>query len=94
MMDRQAYSTDLTDTQWALVELHFPPVNRPDGRNGRPREHSYREILNADEELLRTLIDRGADVNIRNKKGQSALSLVFKDDKTRRKMLKQAGAKE
>jgi len=45
-MDRQSYSTDLTDAQWALVEAHFPGVNRPDGRNGRPREHSYREILN------------------------------------------------
>lgn len=45
-MNRQPYSTDLTDAQWALVEPFFPPVNRPDGRNGRPREHSYREILN------------------------------------------------
>jgi len=53
MMHRQPYSTDLTDAQWAIVEPHFPPVNRPDGRNGRPREHSYREILNGIFYILR-----------------------------------------
>ena len=46
MMDRQPYSTDLTDAQWALLEHFFPAVDRPDKRNGRPRLYSYREILN------------------------------------------------
>ena len=46
MQDRQRYSTDLTDAQWALLEPFFPVVNRPDKRNGRPRVYSYREILN------------------------------------------------
>jgi len=46
MMDRQPYSTDLTDAQWALLERFFPVVDRPDKRNGRPRLYSYREILN------------------------------------------------
>ena len=45
MQDRQRYSTDLTDAQWALVQSFFPAVNRPDKRNGRPRVYSYREIL-------------------------------------------------
>ena len=45
-MERKAYSTDLTDEQWKLLEPFFPPVQREDGRNGRPRVHSYREILN------------------------------------------------
>ena len=45
-MDRQPYSTDLTDAQWALLEPFFPKVDRPDKRNGRPREYSYREIIN------------------------------------------------
>jgi putative transposase len=53
MMHRQAYSTDLTDAQWALVEPYFPAVDRPDKRNGRPREHSYREILNGIFYILR-----------------------------------------
>ena len=46
MMDRQTYSTDLTDAQWALLEPFFPKVDRPDKRNGRPREYPYREIIN------------------------------------------------
>jgi putative transposase len=45
-MERTAYSTDLTDEQWVLIEPSFPVVQRDDGRNGRPREYSYREILN------------------------------------------------
>ena len=46
MHERQRYSTDLTDAQWALLEPFFPVVNRADHRNGRPRVYSYREILN------------------------------------------------
>jgi putative transposase len=46
MMDRQTYSTDLTDAQWALLEPFFPKVDRLDKRNGRPRVYAYRQILN------------------------------------------------
>lgn len=46
MQDRQPYSTDLTDAQWALLEPFFPKVDRPDKRNGRLRVYPYREILN------------------------------------------------
>ena len=42
-MERKAYQTDLTDEQWALIEPYFPPVLPW----GRPREHPYREIVNA-----------------------------------------------
>jgi putative transposase len=45
-MERKAYSTDLTDAQWRFVEPFMPLVEREDGRTGRPREYSYREILN------------------------------------------------
>jgi putative transposase len=45
-MERKAYSTDLTDEQWKRLEPFFPPVQREDGRNGRRRVYSYREILN------------------------------------------------
>lgn len=53
MQERQPYSTDLTDAQWALLEPFFPPVDRPDKRNGRPRVYAYREILNGIFYLLR-----------------------------------------
>jgi len=46
MQDRQPYSTDVTDTQWAHLESFFPKVDRLDNRNGRPRVYPYREILN------------------------------------------------
>jgi putative transposase len=42
-MERKAYPSDLTDEQWSLIEPFFPPVLRW----GRPRTHSYREIVNA-----------------------------------------------
>lgn len=45
-MERQHYSTDLTAAQWKRLEPYFPPVNRADGRNGRPRKYPYRQILN------------------------------------------------
>ena len=45
-MKTKAYSTDLTDEEWALREAFFPPTNRADGRNGRDRVYSYRAILN------------------------------------------------
>jgi putative transposase len=40
---RQAYPTDLNDTQWLLIKQLLPPAFA----TGRPREHSYREIVNA-----------------------------------------------
>lgn len=45
-MERKAYSTDITDAQWALVEPKMPVVEREDGRTGRPRTYAYRDILN------------------------------------------------
>ena len=53
MHERQHYSTDLTDAQWALVEPFFPPMDRADKRNGRPRVYAYREILNGIFYILR-----------------------------------------
>ena len=45
-MKQKAYSTDLSDEQWALLEPFFPCIQRADGRNGRPRVYAYRAILN------------------------------------------------
>lgn len=42
-MSRKPYPSDVTDTQWAVLEPLLPPV-RP---GGRPRKHDMREILNA-----------------------------------------------
>lgn len=44
-MARQAYDTDLTDTQWALIAAFFPEQFA--GKRGRPRTHTRREIVNA-----------------------------------------------
>lgn len=41
---RQAYPTDLNDTEWNVLEQHLP---KSTSRRGRPREHPWREILNA-----------------------------------------------
>lgn len=49
----RAYPTDLTDEQWAIMEA-FLPVAKTEGRTGRPREHSYREIINGIFYVLRT----------------------------------------
>jgi len=40
---RQAYPTDLHDTQWNVIAPLLPPP----AKTGRPREHSWREIVNA-----------------------------------------------
>jgi len=37
------YTCDLTDTEWKLIDYCFPKPFR----TGRPRKHSYRELLNA-----------------------------------------------
>lgn len=41
---RQRYPSDLTDFQWANIEHLFP---HGDGRLGRPRSYSQREVVNA-----------------------------------------------
>jgi transposase len=41
--DSQRYPSDLTDTEWALVEPMIPPARR----GGRPRDVNVREVLNA-----------------------------------------------
>lgn len=42
-MTRQAYGTDLSDAEWTIVALYLPTPTD----NGRPRVHSYRDLLNA-----------------------------------------------
>jgi transposase len=42
-MTRQAYPTDLTDAQWAVLAPHVPPA-KP---GGRPRSADVREVVNA-----------------------------------------------
>ena len=40
---RQAYPTDLHDTEWMIIAPYLPEENT----TGRPREHPWREIMNA-----------------------------------------------
>ena len=42
MEPRQAYSTDLSDTEWELI-THLVPEAKP---GGRPENYPKREILN------------------------------------------------
>jgi putative transposase len=42
-MQREIYVTDLSDAEWNILEPLFPPPNKL----GRPRKHSWREILNS-----------------------------------------------
>jgi hypothetical protein len=42
-MMRRAYTTDLSDAEWGLIEPHLPAPKAP----GRPRLHPLREILDA-----------------------------------------------
>ena len=44
------YTCDLTDAQWRLIDYCFP---KP-AQTGRPREHTYRELLNAIFYLVKT----------------------------------------
>ena len=44
-MDRKPYPTDLTDEQYEKIARHVEKAKS--GRTGRPRKHSYRELLNA-----------------------------------------------
>jgi putative transposase len=50
MKARKSYPTDLTDSQWALLEPYFPSPSK----EGRPRTIEPREICNAYWYLLRT----------------------------------------
>jgi putative transposase len=52
-MRSKAYPTDLTDEQWALMEPFFPEA-KTEGRTGRPRENSFRDIINGIFYVLRT----------------------------------------
>jgi putative transposase len=49
-MERILYPTDLTDTEWPLIEPLLPESGKP----GRPPQHSWRDILNAIFYVLRT----------------------------------------
>jgi putative transposase len=49
-MNRARYPTDLTDAEWRVVAPHLPAASA----RGRPRVHSYREILDAILHLLRS----------------------------------------
>lgn len=42
-MERAPYTTDLTNEQWAEIERLLPPPCQ----RGRPREHAFREMVNA-----------------------------------------------
>jgi len=44
------YTTDLTDTEWQLIDYCFPKPSK----TGRPRQHPYRELLNATFYIVRT----------------------------------------
>jgi putative transposase len=44
------YTTDLTDAEWQLIDYCFPKPSK----TGRPRQHTYRELLNAMFYLVRT----------------------------------------
>jgi putative transposase len=37
------YASDLTDTEWGLIEPFMPPPNR----RGRPRQQDLRVVVNA-----------------------------------------------
>ena len=49
-MTRKAYSTDLSDAQWALIEALIPAATP----GGRPRSVDVREVVDAVLYLLRT----------------------------------------
>ncbi len=52
-MTRKSYPSDLSDSQYALIAVHLPQ-QKTSGKTGRPRQYSYREILNAIFYQLRT----------------------------------------
>ena len=54
----------------SLVELHPGLATTPDGRGDQPIHHAAR---NGDTEVVRRLIEHGADVNARNPRGHTVL---------------------
>jgi putative transposase len=44
------YTSDLTDTEWQLIDYCFPQPKK----NGRPRKHPFRELVNAIFYLVKT----------------------------------------
>lgn len=48
------YPSDLTDREWAILEPLLPAVHEPGPGKGRPRIHSYREIMNGIFYVLRS----------------------------------------
>jgi putative transposase len=42
-VNRQRYPTDVQDSEWAVLAELMPEA----AKTGRPRTHSYREIINA-----------------------------------------------
>ena len=52
-MTEQRYPSDLTDTEWAVLQPLLPP-GRADGTRGRPRTVPLREVMNGILYVLRT----------------------------------------
>jgi putative transposase len=42
-MNRKAYNSDLTNSEWAILAPFIPPALP----GGRPRKHDMREVLDA-----------------------------------------------
>lgn len=51
-MEGQSYSTNMSDGQWARIERILPLAKN--GRTGRPRKYSKREVVNALFYIVRT----------------------------------------
>jgi transposase len=47
---RESYLTDISDIEWELIKAHIPLAKGI----GRPRKHSFREIINAIFYLLKS----------------------------------------
>jgi len=52
-MCQKLYPTSFTDEQWAIIEP-FLPAPKTEGKTGRPRKYSYRDIINGIFYVLRT----------------------------------------
>lgn len=53
-MARRRYPSDLTDREWRVLAPLLPEVYDPSPRTGRPRVHSYREIMDGVFYVLRS----------------------------------------
>jgi hypothetical protein len=77
---RRAYTTDLSDAEWAYLEAHLP-APQP---YGRPRMHSPREILNAIFYIVRSgcawrLQKDGGDESKGHESGRKIVEILAKD---------------